>query len=131
MKPQVSVVIPVYQEGEHIISCLERILREVTLPCEVLCVHDTPDDSTVPYVDKINREDERVRAVLNTYGRGPANAIRFGMDVAAAPVAVVTMADGSDDRARSTTWPASSTGAWWSPRRPGTWRAASRSAGRG
>ena len=97
MKPQVSVVIPVYQEGENIVACLERILREVTLPCEVLCVHDTPDDSTVTYVDKINREDERVRAVLNTYGRGPANAIRFGIDEASAPVAVVTMADGSDD----------------------------------
>jgi hypothetical protein len=35
--------------------------------------------------------------VVNTYGRGPANAIRFGIDAAAAPVAVVTMADGSDD----------------------------------
>ena len=28
---------------------------------------------------------------------GPANAIRFGIDAAAAPVAVVTMADGCDD----------------------------------
>jgi dolichol-phosphate mannosyltransferase len=97
MRPQVSIVIPAYQEGENILVCLQRILREVTLPCEVLVVHDTPDDTTVPYVDKVNREDPRVRAVLNTYGRGPANAIRFGIDTAAAPVAVVTMADGSDD----------------------------------
>ena len=35
--------------------------------------------------------------MVNTYGRGPANAIRFGIDAAAAPVAVVTMADGCDD----------------------------------
>jgi len=97
MRPQVSIVIPAYQEGENILVCLHRILREVTLPCEVLVVHDTPDDSTVPYVEKVNREDPRIRAVLNTYGRGPANAIRFGIDAAAAPVAVVTMADGSDD----------------------------------
>jgi hypothetical protein len=34
---------------------------------------------------------------VNTYGPGPANALRFGMDAAAAPVAAVTMADGSDD----------------------------------
>src|SRR5205085_1672071 len=33
----------------------------------------------------------------NTYGPGPANAIRFGIDHAEADVAVVTMADGSDD----------------------------------
>jgi glycosyltransferase involved in cell wall biosynthesis len=97
MKPQVSVVIPVYQEGERILGCLARIRREVTLPCEVLVVHDTPEDSTVPYVEKVAEEDSRVSAVLNTYGRGPANAIRFGIDSAQAPVVVVTMADGSDD----------------------------------
>lgn len=97
MKPQVSVVIPVYQEGDAIVPCLRRIRREVTLPCEILVVHDIPDDSTVPFVEAIAEEDPRVRAVLNTYGRGPANAIRFGVDVAVAPVAVVTMADGSDD----------------------------------
>ena len=35
--------------------------------------------------------------VLNTYGRGPALAIRYGIDRARADVVVVTMADGSDD----------------------------------
>jgi glycosyltransferase involved in cell wall biosynthesis len=97
MKPRVSIVVPVYQEGEHIVGCLERILREVSLPCEVLVVHDMPEDTTVPYVEKFAENDGRVRAVLNTYGRGPANAIRFGIDSSAADVAVVTMADGSDD----------------------------------
>ncbi len=93
----VSVVIPVYNEGSAIVACLERILREVQLPSEVLVVHDTEDDTTLPYARKIGEQDERVRTVLNTYGRGPANAIRFGIESALAPVAVVTMADGSDD----------------------------------
>jgi dolichol-phosphate mannosyltransferase len=34
---------------------------------------------------------------VHTYGKGPANAIRYGFDAATAPVAVVTMADGCDD----------------------------------
>ena len=95
--PTVSVVIPVYNEGSAIVACLERILREVRLPSEVLVVHDTPDDTTVPYARKAGEDDPRVRVVLNTYGRGPANAIRFGIEAARSPVAVVTMADGSDD----------------------------------
>jgi len=93
----VSVVIPVYNEGEGIIACLERILRSVTLPTEILVVYDMPGDTTVPYAEKAAAADPRIRPVHNTYGRGPANAIRFGIAAARAPVAVVTMADGSDD----------------------------------
>jgi dolichol-phosphate mannosyltransferase len=95
--PAVSVVIPVYNEGSSIVACLERILREVRLQSEVLVVHDMPDDTTVPYARKVAEDDPQVRTVLNTYGRGPANAIRFGIEASRAPVAVVTMADGSDD----------------------------------
>ncbi|BEL08673.1 glycosyltransferase family 2 protein [Actinoplanes sichuanensis] len=97
MTPRVSVVIPVYNEGPEVVRHLERILREVLLPAEILVVHDMPEDTTVPFVNELARTDPRVRAVLNTYGRGPANAIRFGIDAARAPVAVVTMADGCDD----------------------------------
>jgi dolichol-phosphate mannosyltransferase len=97
MKPEVTVVIPVYNEGEAITPCLDRILRAVSSACEILIVYDMPDDTTVPYIEKANRADSRVRGVLNTYGRGPANAIRFGFDAAQSPVTVVTMADGSDD----------------------------------
>lgn len=97
MNPRVSVVIPVYNEGEAVLAPLRRILAEVDTPAELLIVHDTPDDTTVPYVEQLAAQDSRVRAVLNTYGRGPANAIRYGIDTAAAPVTVVTMADGCDD----------------------------------
>jgi dolichol-phosphate mannosyltransferase len=95
--PRVSVIIPVYNEGEGVVRHLQRILREVLLPAEILVVHDMPEDTTVPYALELARQDPRVRAVLNTYGPGPANAIRFGIDAARAPVAVVTMADGCDD----------------------------------
>ena len=97
MKPRVSVVIPVYNEGESIVAHLDRIFEAVTLPSEVLVVHDTEDDTTVPYLEKYAREDSRLVPLLNTYGRGPARAIRFGVDRSQSGVVVVTMADGSDD----------------------------------
>lgn len=94
---RVSIVIPVYNEGDGVAAVLQRIKESVTLPFEVLVVHDTPEDTTVPTVNDFSARDPRVRAILNTFGRGPANAIRFGMHVASAPVVVVTMADGCDD----------------------------------
>jgi glycosyltransferase involved in cell wall biosynthesis len=97
MKPRVSVVIPVYDEGEAIVAHLDRLFEAVTLPAEILVVHDTEDDSTVPYLEKYAREEPRLVPLLNTYGRGPARAIRYGVDQAQSGVVVVTMADGSDD----------------------------------
>lgn len=94
---RVSIVVTAYEEGDGIVVCLDRILEAVTLPCEVLVVCDDPADGTVPYVEKYAAADGRVRSVINTYGRGPANAIRYGIDHASAPVVVVTMADLCDD----------------------------------
>ena len=97
MKPRVSVVVTAYNEGEAIVAFLDRLLEGIQLPCEVLVVFDSPDDTTAPWVEKYQRNDPRVEPVLNTYGRGPARAIKFGFDHAAADVVVVTMADGCDD----------------------------------
>lgn len=96
-RPRVSVVIPVYNEGDAVVACLDRILAGVTLPCEVLVVFDDESDTTVPALEKFSATDARVVPMLNREGAGPARAIRYGIDNASAPVAVVTMADGSDD----------------------------------
>ena len=95
--PRVTVVVPAYNEGNAIVPVLDRLFESVRLPCEVLVVVDTPDDNTVPVVNEYSKREPRIRCLVNTYGRGPANAIRYGIDAAAAPVAVVTMADGCDD----------------------------------
>lgn len=95
--PRVSIVIPAYDEAEQIVPCLTRILEGVSLACEVLVVVDFPEDTTAAVVQEWAAREPRLRLAVSTYGRGPANAIRFGIEHARAPVAVVTMADGSDD----------------------------------
>jgi dolichol-phosphate mannosyltransferase len=95
--PRVSIVIPAYNEAANIVPALDRIFEGVLLPAEVLVVVDSPEDSTVPVVEEYQRIEPRLRWLHNTYGRGPANAIRFGIDSARSNVAVVTMADGCDD----------------------------------
>lgn len=97
MKPRVSVIVTAYNEGEAIVACLDRVLDAVTLPMEALVVYDSPDDTTAPYVEKYALQDARVVPVVNTYGPGPARAIRYGVEQAKADVVVVTMADGCDD----------------------------------
>lgn len=97
MSPRVSVVVPAYNEGDNIVPFLDRVFEAVSLPCEVLVVYDSPDDTTAPVLAHYAEKEPRLQPVLNAYGVGPANAIRYGIDQASAPTVVVTMADGSDD----------------------------------
>lgn len=97
MSPRVTVVIPAYNEGDDIIPGLERILTAVESEAEFLVVVDTPEDTTIPAVERLAKKHPGLRVAINEYGRGPANAIRFGIDAAVAPTVVVTMADGCDD----------------------------------
>ena len=76
---------------------LERLFEAVLLPCEVLVVVDDAADTTRPVVQRLAEREPRLHCLINDYGKGPANAIRYGIDHATTPVAVVTMADGCDD----------------------------------
>jgi glycosyltransferase involved in cell wall biosynthesis len=63
----------------------------------MLGVHDEADDPTVPVVDDVRGEFLEVRAVHNRLGRGPALAIRAGIQEARGEAVLVTMADASDE----------------------------------
>jgi dolichol-phosphate mannosyltransferase len=97
VKLAVSVVIPAFTEGAEIVPVLDRIFDGVELECEILVVVDFAEDTTVPVLRAYASREPRLKALISTYGRGPANAIRYGIDHVANPVVVVTMADGSDD----------------------------------
>jgi dolichol-phosphate mannosyltransferase len=95
--PRLSVIIPARAEGEFIRGQLDRLFDAVRMSCEVLVVVDSPDDCTVPVVECYAEKEPRLACLVSSYGPGPAHAIRYGMDAAAAGVVVVLMADGSDD----------------------------------
>ena len=118
----ISVVVPVYNEGDSIVACLDRLVDAITLPCEILVVYDSPDDTTRPYAEKYALDDPRIVPTLNTLRartrvRDPLrHRARDGADVV-----VVTMADGSDDPTQvDAARAARSSGAWWSPSRAAT-----------
>lgn len=97
MTLRLSVVVPCYNEGADVVPFLDRLLEPITMPCEVLAVYDTEEDTTRPYLCAYAERDPRLMPTLNTYGPGAAQALRYGLDHAEAPIIVVTMADGSDD----------------------------------
>ena len=97
MSVALTVVIPAYNEGDAIVPVLDRIFDAVESDVEIFVVVDFPEDDTVPVLAAYREHEPRLKTLVNTYGRGPANAIRYGIDQVKTAIVVVTMADGSDD----------------------------------
>jgi len=98
--PELSIVVPVYNEPDNIGPTLRRIANEVTTPHEVLVVYDFDADTTVPVVRDLQAELPAVRLHRNEIGRGVLNAMKAGIEASRAPLVLITMADGSDGMER-------------------------------
>jgi glycosyltransferase involved in cell wall biosynthesis len=93
-----SVVIPVYNEGENVVPTLQGVVERTHMrPLEVLVVHDFDEDTTVPVVKRLQADMPELRLLRNTLGRGVLNAMKSGLRAARAQYVVITMGDGSDD----------------------------------
>src|SRR5437868_8544770 len=98
--PALSIVIPVYNEGENVVPTLRGVVeRSHVRPLEVLVVHDFDEDTTVPVVRRLQADLPELRLHKNTLGRGALNAMKSGLRAARAPYVLITMGDGSDDPA--------------------------------
>jgi glycosyltransferase involved in cell wall biosynthesis len=96
--PALSVVVPVYNEGENVVPTLRGIVEQTkTRPLEVLVVHDFDEDTTVPVVMRLQPELPELRLHKNTLGRGVLNAMKSGLRGARAQYVLITMGDGSDN----------------------------------
>jgi len=93
----VSIVVPVYNEADHIRSYLWDVEAQVEEPHEILIVYDFPKDNTLPAIAGMQPPCPYVRLVHNTLGRGVLNALKAGFQASKGDVVIVMMADRSDD----------------------------------
>ena len=95
--PDLSVVIPVYNEGEHIATMLNTLCTHIPDDSQVIIVYDFDGDNTVPVVERIrNSLPFEVTLLKNDLGRGVLNALKAGLKAASAKFVFVMMADLSD-----------------------------------
>ena len=91
--PALTILLPVRNE-EMNLRVLLRILQVAIEPShEVLVIHDTPDDRSLPIIKEAQPGYPGLRAVHNQLGRGVINAIRAGVAEARAPIVTILCAD--------------------------------------
>ena len=86
-----TIIIPVYNEGENIKTAVENIEKEVKYPYTINLIYDFDEDTTMKPARDLN-----VNLIKNKYGRGVLNAIKTGLEEVKTEFAIVTMADLSD-----------------------------------
>jgi len=97
--PDVSVVMPVYSEGEAVEPVLRRLSTTVQTPHELVVVWDFDEDTTVPVVARLSTEIPALRGLRNELGPGVLNAMKAGIADARGTYVLISMADGSDEPA--------------------------------
>jgi dolichol-phosphate mannosyltransferase len=95
--PEVSIVLPVYNEGEAVEPVLRALDAAVKTPHELVVVYDFDGDTTVPVVARLSDEMPSLRGLRNDLGRGVLNAMKAGIAGTTGRYVLISMADGSDD----------------------------------
>jgi len=94
---ELSVILPVYNEGEAVEPVLRALSAGVRTPLELVVVYDFDGDTTAPVVARLSREIPGLRGLRNDLGRGVLNAMKAGIAGTTAPYVLISMADGSDE----------------------------------
>ncbi len=94
---KLSIVIPVYNEGDSIKKVITGIKTTLNVPYEILLVYDFERDSTIKPAEKLKKRYLEIKLIKNKYGKGALNAIKTGLEEAKGEGVLVTMADCSDD----------------------------------
>jgi dolichol-phosphate mannosyltransferase len=92
-----SIIIPAFNESNTIQKTLRNLNQVSNLKLEIVVVVDSLDDNTISSVSLFERNNHEVRVLVQDFGPGPANAIRYGLRAASSRCLVIMMADGSDD----------------------------------
>jgi dolichol-phosphate mannosyltransferase len=95
--PVLSVVMPVYKEGEAVEPVLRSMDAAIGEAHEILVVYDFDEDPTKPVIERIGAELPAVRGLRNDLGRGVLNAMKAGIAASSGTYVLISMADGSDE----------------------------------
>jgi glycosyltransferase involved in cell wall biosynthesis len=95
--PELSIVVPVFKEGEAVEPVLRALTAGVATPHEILVVYDFDEDPTVPVIERLAGELPTIRGHRNDLGRGVLNAMKAGIGASRGAFVLISMSDGSDE----------------------------------
>src|SRR3954466_1746023 len=98
---QLTLVIPVYNEGANFAALWRELSAAISTPVKTIAVYDRETDDTLPVIaDIVASGENRLRTLKNKFGSGVVGALKTGFEAVASGAVLVVMADLSDDLAQ-------------------------------
>lgn len=79
---KVSIIIPVYNAGEHLRDCLDSLVHQTLVDIEILLVLDCPTDGSDKVCREYARKDARIKILVNDENLHIGLSRNRGLDVA-------------------------------------------------
>lgn len=99
MTPELSIIIPLYNEIEVLEICHTRVtnvLNALNLEYEILYIDDGSTDESAQFITTLAKDDARVKAILLSRNFGKEAALSAGFDFALGDAVIILDADLQD-----------------------------------
>lgn len=78
MKPDISVIVPVYNVENYLSCCINSLLTQSYENIEIICVNDGSTDSSLEILKDFQRKDERI-VIISKENAGYGDTINCGL----------------------------------------------------
>jgi len=78
---KVSFIVPVYNTGKYLMSCLASLVRQTLREIEIICIDDGSTDNSREIIQDFAQKDSRVKIILQEHS-GTAIARNKGLETA-------------------------------------------------
>lgn len=103
--PKISVVVPIYNTRERLLTCLTSLRRQSLPDIEIICVDDASSDGSADIIKELSGHDQRVKLIQHKENKGPGAARNTGIKASSAPYLLsVDSDDFIDERALEHLW---------------------------
>ena len=82
MKPNISIIVPVYNAEKYLHQCIDSILKQTFSNYELILVDDFSNDNSFKICDDYSKKDERIKIIKKLKNEGSSLARKTGLDAA-------------------------------------------------
>lgn len=94
MNIKVSVIVPVYNVGPYLTTCLESLINQTLKDIEIIAVNDNSTDNSLEILNIFAKKDKRIKIINNITNLGTAATRNIGLSEAMGEY--VAFIDGDD-----------------------------------